>query len=566
MESSRPKQETFLDSLMTGAPSGVPYRTELRTLIDEEVREINKQEGHAGARKYSNPDTAIGKARTAKSANRDNFESYIYHPDERVPIALLDNTNSPNPLYERYGESYNRLPKRAVEEAQQEGVLWTPLLDRLSSDSRFGQAMSRSSSHVVIEKLLEWVRTRTSVEDLRGLFRFQSEHLMTQIGENLPFMTPELFELSTKSPWTLVGLARNEQVLDTDLARRLRLWALKTLRKSSSRTGYTSVEYKVNSHARIAGHVINGLLVSGQGVDDRLYRRLFGLMTRTIPESEEVTELPSIHYSQHSGRYSTWAAVAKALTFGGRTVPVQVQQELYSRVQKSPEHIKEIISSAHTALETKRHIAKDSSIFSVREALMKDPASMEDEEIRDVLHGSTSKKAILALLKDAEGSEYVDLFTKLKAKDEEAATRVFVEYPEKSSALPSDVVKGLLLTSPKRKTKKPLTKHVKKVMGGHRYKTRSLLLIKENPHFSEELKKETLEELKAELVRYARTEHSFLKSLLKEHSETLASILSRTDLKHVLSSEDRELRMLALTLLGSIEKPPASRNQPRPNK
>lgn len=131
-------------------PVAPPFRTTLRCLTDEAIAERNRAEGRKGALAFQPVEEAVESITTARAPTRQRVLSWVQHPDERVVLALLDYERSINLRnyvsregvppkkergIERTGPAYRHLSQhledRALDDAEAEGVLWTPVLDAL---------------------------------------------------------------------------------------------------------------------------------------------------------------------------------------------------------------------------------------------------------------------------------------------------------------------------------------------------------------------------------------------------------------------------------------------------
>lgn len=119
------------------------YRTSLRQASPEELERRNRAEQRAHARKFEPADRAVARIQKAKNPSLERLLSWIRHPDERVVLALLERERQLNlrdqlPADERPSEASHpvislgdELSWRAAKDASEEGVSWTPVLDKL---------------------------------------------------------------------------------------------------------------------------------------------------------------------------------------------------------------------------------------------------------------------------------------------------------------------------------------------------------------------------------------------------------------------------------------------------
>jgi hypothetical protein len=103
--------------------AALPYRLEVRPPVTPRVlAEANKREGRKGAWRFEPRDIALQRIKQTKTASGSRLNAWILHPDEAVPLALID--------------AYDKLPvsamrefrARAMADAERENVIWTPML------------------------------------------------------------------------------------------------------------------------------------------------------------------------------------------------------------------------------------------------------------------------------------------------------------------------------------------------------------------------------------------------------------------------------------------------------
>lgn len=206
------------------------------------MKAINEREGHKRARRYLPAPEAIEMIRTQNSANEDRIRSWVLHPDDRVPLELLEaEGNDTDTWFDQKLMGFVHddtklttrmkvlLYKRAMTQAKREGVAWTPLLDGLEFAHRYSKTktgawwLGQVDDHWVrdpselagalpegfdctpdeqIEPLLEWIRSSSpTTEELLPLLDFQHEQLRETVAQQIPRITYELLQQLSPNVW-----------------------------------------------------------------------------------------------------------------------------------------------------------------------------------------------------------------------------------------------------------------------------------------------------------------------------------------------------------------------------
>jgi len=102
----------------------------------------NTREKQTGERRYEPVDVVLSRLKRKRSFSPEFLESCALHPDERVPIALLESGRLSGHAAEMKSVLF-RIAPRAVRDARARGEVWTPLLDSLSSAIGHEAALTR---------------------------------------------------------------------------------------------------------------------------------------------------------------------------------------------------------------------------------------------------------------------------------------------------------------------------------------------------------------------------------------------------------------------------------------
>lgn len=184
----------------TGSLQTLRVRTRVQTAPTNKIQERNQQADFSGARAFEPAEKATERIRQQQNANQDRLDSWIEHPDERVPIALAEtykNADSDKNWWrgESGEQAAARLVRRAIEEAEQDRVSWTPLLDAVRKNSlppwgfvssryAFRHFPDRDGFVEPIDKAFE--EQRLGRAEMQELLTFQAravrKHIITQLS------------------------------------------------------------------------------------------------------------------------------------------------------------------------------------------------------------------------------------------------------------------------------------------------------------------------------------------------------------------------------------------------
>lgn len=113
----------------------MPLRTEIRRVSDAELAQLNQQ--RPAEAQFSSPDETVELLvqTTLTRFSPDELILLTEHPDELVRIALVQmlirslHRSDARSYADRHAYVWQKFAERAVQEANDENVLWTPLLD-----------------------------------------------------------------------------------------------------------------------------------------------------------------------------------------------------------------------------------------------------------------------------------------------------------------------------------------------------------------------------------------------------------------------------------------------------
>lgn len=428
-----------------------PFRLEVRRASNQEVTQINEQEGYTYSRKLEPAQQAIERAQTAQTATRDRLLSWIYHPDERVPMAMIDNQGTRYPRKEVWRDEAEfvgqHLLRRAWLEARQEGHLWTPILDKMSTRSahlwpdrlQFTEEERNNPDHPIRQisgnefplgkarrqyrKLIPWIRQDPEPEKLLKLFEFQEERLAGLVGRCTPDPSVDLIQAAlqkdvNRGRW----FAYNEDLGDHQqdfLVRRAHEFIEEDstyfpeaeigdgtlLLRGLSRHDEWESSQEIQTH-------LATLLIQREGDFEYKDKTLFGALTKV----------------------------------GADKLSLEQLKKLYRRIENDSEAVIDLLRSCWGHEEFWSFVAEDSSLFKVRDWLSQTYTGRRVERIRDVLKSSRSGEVLERLMEDSRHPEEKrELFKRIRQHHPERAIQLAEELtPEELEDLGTEELARLL--------------------------------------------------------------------------------------------------------------------------
>jgi hypothetical protein len=249
-------------------PSPPPFRAGLLLRTPAEIEERNLAEGRTGARLYLPVEQALRQCeKSLLHLTAAEMDALCRHPDERVREAFLRRHGLPSEQSTVSREVLDRIGTALLEDAEAEGVVWTPLIDRMAAGRVWprmeGDAAQRSARRQA-EKMAEWLATDASAEQVRSLLDdFTAPSLIAAVAEHYREVSPELAaellkrgaseirtgtrlgkEQAREASWMAECLTRNRQ-LPPETATALWHQGLDTLQDTGGARGAPRTEHEV---------------------------------------------------------------------------------------------------------------------------------------------------------------------------------------------------------------------------------------------------------------------------------------------------------------------------------
>lgn len=394
---------------MTTSRTSLPFRTvaKLSSLTDQDLQ--NRVDA---LRHWRDPD-------------QTELDHLIHHADERIVIAFVRMG-----LIQRWPKNTakytcNQMILRALYDAEQEGSLWTPLLDELAAQDLWRSKPhnpkmlkiweeDRASSdpripepHVYLEQLVSWIRNQTSPDVLMSLFEFHYSDLFELIAKHAQVLSAALVEhLLARNPSTGAQLAQNP-AMPAKWLNELGKWALFGALdpKFVAERGFTTL-WPVRQYPFSRSSRLSTLLA--------LHRR--GMLDSTMIDCciDWIASQPKRdkHERRRGSDYRKQSVVDFMIALADSLDQTRLRR-FYDAIQDDSNKVAQLLQAPNLGVEFLRHVmSRDRSPY-VRKALVQNSIARQDPEIRGKLMRSTSCDVLSELLKDTTEGEASILFRRL---------------------------------------------------------------------------------------------------------------------------------------------------------
>jgi hypothetical protein len=198
-------------------PNHRPFTLATTTATQGEIAHRNREQNRTGPAAHEATISAIARIHRQWSATHKRLDSWVTHPDERVVIALLDNLGHASRISD---DQVAALARRAMQRANDQQVLWTPLLDavvrrlpfRIYDVARFRDFVA--FIHRNEQAVGRWVKTSASAKDLSDLLTFRTSSIRNQIAANATRLDVPMVQSLMGGSWHDAALAENSALSD----------------------------------------------------------------------------------------------------------------------------------------------------------------------------------------------------------------------------------------------------------------------------------------------------------------------------------------------------------------
>lgn len=557
MAATEKKKDVILQGELDLSPSELPcypFRTEIKTSTNEEVDRLNKLWKLKGAKKLEYADEALKRLSGMKSASKSRLLSFIYHPDERVPLKLLSLQTSR--VWNSIDEATvrNNMAARILGEVEATGVYATPLVDKMlaghlwahlwyskeKSVKEVWEDKNVSSTYFpegypqpmreeeVLAPVVEWIQAQQETDELKGLMGFKYYKFYQLLAQHSQVFDRKYIASLLRFPLVGSSLAKNKHFDDSWIPE-LKSWAMCYLKGTSSglRRDYSRAPFgRTNfsgSFALPARSTLQEINSRREKLTPTDYEALTGIIEGTV-----------------GSRRAQAFYIVKEL---GSDFPGSLLFRVYEQVKEDPDSVHALVRHPSATVEFWRKVLSETRVHRVREFLANQEEAREDPEIWQTLERSQAGNVLKGLMADAAGEEFRTLFFKLVESSPASAISV-LEDSNLNEKIDMDVLEPLFFhEKPRTRLNAMLSVYSDKVQvqEGERQRVKQII---------DERFEEAFTEYAEESPERA---YSFLKYL--DEKERIPE-LSPDALRPLLASSDREIRMKTMTLIGELSKKP----------
>lgn len=431
-----------------------PYRKFLKHADAEAIRKTNKALGYSDDYFYLPVDEEV---RRFASAPKEEIERRLpaigTHPDEVVPVLALR-------LLPRAHEQLGAIAlARALREAEEDGYVWTPLLDALAANHAWPSFVHDTelpgglmldkfpiTASAQLAKLEDWIRDQKDPSVFDDLLQFQAYQVEVVLAQHATCLSEAQVIRILFNPDAAKFLASNADVAAAHADFMLR--AIVT-RAEDKRITWEAARDLIGQLSLVAtfsseSYALLLDIVKRKGVDPEARYLLLDFLIKNPTSPEDVLrevweQLPysymapqRIHILKHpnaSIEFWNWASSnnpsyfaffsASALIKAG--LREEQQLFLYDLIRANEPGrvvqamIDTFLNHQDTGLEVLRRIARDYSRVSIRERLAKRSEARMDSEIADILASSTSSSVLRPLIEsvDTDAQAFVKAYHKV---------------------------------------------------------------------------------------------------------------------------------------------------------
>lgn len=417
-------------------PPGQPFRTAPRTVHDREIEQANEAEQLSGTRAYPSAERGIERASQAKSAVWDRLLSWALHPDERVAIALLKNPEQP---WSRRNSTKLGIHvyARAMREANEEGRVWTPLLDALAVSGLWpgsiqwqraeeedwlphhdGSLPDWEGPFPRMRGVVPWRDEQTDPRALEPLLHYDFEFAGV-IAAEAAIVDDRLIErIIENEPQHAESLIQNPAVTQEQIHDIIR-WAVDLLEEKGGQVYKVHTERRGRRREELFGKVAMNLITLPR------YKRRDSL---PYPREsiDKLVELTTAHGTYGLWNWTSFYAFYSLMHLEPTIEPEDVHATVEMALQ-GKHAARAVAANAKASADTWYEILSDDRRTrdpKIRERLLRNPEALRDPRVRDIMRASQIKGIKAALLKTAEGREFRKRFYYMVRRNMKKAYRL----------------------------------------------------------------------------------------------------------------------------------------------
>lgn len=544
----------------------IPFRTQPRALTQNEVHNFRSK--HASSpvppKWLKDIDKVIQFARTVNNLSDSSLEALLRHPDERVRIALVQNEARDTGWgkKKRAMDAKLRLYMQALEEADAEEVVWTPLLDAIAS-RRFspsiftyrsgadGRTVSIESPERRVERLIPWIQSQTDPSAFDPLWSFEYSHVRRCIVRHAKCLTNDWVQRVLQGEAEVWHLARNPTLTEQQ-RQKIHDWALACF-KGAQKYG-VFYQTHLGLHAK---WTLIALQETGWPVPQSTREVLLNIANTKINNGTWRPTSVDAQRSLSDALYLRGAAMETLLEL--KDLSTQHLIRLFDAIQDgiSGYQLNRFLQHPAADLNFLRHIARHASRLqgTVRQVLAEKAEARHDPVIREILTKSTSPTLHVALCQDATNPEtFSKHFRKILRNSPEKALAVLMTISNSSELVRIDDVRAFVEgpTGKSKKDKQPTDWQRLDVLIWLRHRPLVGDPDGRPGELAENYARQYLPIVFRRLIEGDTAEPRKLVYLLRKKGDKIVDLLDKEDLLPLLQSPNQELRLATMLAISQL--------------
>src|SRR5690606_18768929 len=417
--------------------------------------------------------------------------------------------------------------------------------------------------HVLVSRLIPWIRDQQSPAAIAQLLRFRYLRLIQLVAEHATCLDDDLTAaLLARSIRVAPYLAANSALADRHV-RRIVQWVLETLREDLSLHQAADPNDDPAAVTRIVMEVVSTLISRGWTIDKTARAELLEIAAAR-PADRSTARVGS----KDPFKTNRKLAVSILLELGDALEPNYLIR-IYDLYRNDSALVFRILKHPAATLEIKRHIARDTRWFPVLVEIASRPDLRHDPVVRPALSRSKFSAVLQPLCLDAVPSDFRDLFRELAVRDPAAAFDVLTRAPVDSRLLRLDDI--LLILRTRVGVVRSRAVRRQRMEEKPRIRRELLLWLRRRPladdppgHEGETAEAYVRPRLRSLIRRAFRSDRTLTLELLQRRFDAIADLVTRKDVVKLLASPDQEIRLAAImTLAERFDPRSASPRSPR---
>lgn len=418
------KEERQLPEL----PADAPFNFNLVTATDEEIETLNEKYEFKGARAYEPTEKAIARLKGARSAADSRLFSWLHHPDDRVVMALMEDSTFGNKGWGKASELIGgAVTARGIHRATTDNVLWNPILDRAAKTGNWGTYYRGSVDYDTheegkldgfpkhgpsttptkqAEKLIPWIKKQKDPNVFEHLLRFEHRTIREQVFQNAECLTIDFIRKALEETPGIGSYIAKNRSLTQEQIRWLFEWGVQEIDDADGRQESEDDNHLSWWQGR-GGPVLESLERMGRDLPADLRERLLEITKR--PMKEKVS----------SARYA-WRVLSNKVD----EMDEEGLLQMAKTYDKNVWGIEKICKAPAATPAVWLAALKATPKASLRRWMAEQPQALEDPDVCAALERSSQLKVIDKVIEKSEGKKFRKMFRKVATKSPARAVEI----------------------------------------------------------------------------------------------------------------------------------------------